>query len=166
MQLERSTGAGKRLMPASVALLIVVTASQAWADFKAGVEAYERGDYATALTEFRPLAQQGDADAQFYLGQMYRKGQGVPRDYAEAVRWYRQAAEQGAAAGQGSLGFMYSEGRGVAQDYVQGHMWISLAAAQGKESYYRKTRDKLAERLTPAQLAEAQRLAREWKPKQ
>ncbi len=61
-------------MPAAVALLIVVTASQAWADFKAGMEAYERGDYATALTEFRPLAQQGNAGAQFNLGQMYRKG--------------------------------------------------------------------------------------------
>ncbi len=61
LQLERSTGAGKRLMPAAVALLIVVTASLAWADFKAGVEAYQRGDYATALTEFRLLAQQGNA---------------------------------------------------------------------------------------------------------
>ncbi len=128
MQLERSTGAGKRLMPAAVVLLIVVTASQAWADFKAGVEAYERGDYATALTEFRPVAQQGDADAEFILGVMYSKGQGVP------------------------------------QDDVQAHMWLSLAAAQSKESY-RKSRDILAERMTPAQLAEAQRLAREWTPK-
>ena len=129
MQLERSTGAGKRLMPAAVALLIVVTASQAWADFKAGVEAYERGDYATALTEFRPVAQQGNADAQFILGVMYSKGQGVP------------------------------------QDDVQAHMWLSLAAAQSKESY-RKSRDILAKQMTPAQIAEAQRLAREWKPKQ
>ena len=74
LQLERSTGAGKRLMPAAVALLIVVTACQACPDFMAGVVAYERGDYATALTEFRPLAQQGHAGAQFNLGQMYRKG--------------------------------------------------------------------------------------------
>ncbi len=74
MQRDRSTGAGKRLMPAAVALLIVVTASQAWADFKAGVEAYQRGDYATALTEFRPLAQQGVASAQFGLGFMYHQG--------------------------------------------------------------------------------------------
>ena len=73
MQIDRSTGAGKRLMPAAVALLIVVTACQAWPDFKAGVEAYERGDYATALTEFRRLAQQGNAVAQSNLGQMYRK---------------------------------------------------------------------------------------------
>ena len=92
MQLERSTGAGKRLMPAAVALLIVVTACQACPDFMAGVVAYERGDYTTALTEFRPWAQQGDADAQFYLGQMYSEGRGVPQDDAGAVRWYRLAS--------------------------------------------------------------------------
>ncbi len=201
MQLERSTGAGKRLMPAAVALLIVVTASQAWADFKAGVEAYQRGDYATALTEFRLLAQQGDASAQSNLGLMYSKGRGVAQDYAEALRWYRLAAEQGDALAQFNLGVMYFvgrgvpqedaeavrwyrraaergdagaqfnlglthfEGRGVAQDYVQAHMWVNLAAAQGRKDA-RKARDKLAELMTPAQLAEAQRLAREWTPKQ
>ncbi len=57
-----------------LALVVVLVAAPAWADFKAGVEAYDRGDYATALTEFRPLAQQGHAGAQFNLGQMYRKG--------------------------------------------------------------------------------------------
>ncbi len=116
MQIDRSTGAGTRLMPAAVALLIVVTASPAWADLKAGVEAYQRGDYATALTEFRPLAQQGDADAQFYLGQMYSKGRGVPQDDAEAVAWYRRAAEHGDAEAQFYLGQMYSKGRGVPQE--------------------------------------------------
>ncbi len=57
-----------------LAAVVVLVAAPAWADFKAGVEAYLRGDYATALTEFRPLAQQGNAGAQFNLGQMYRKG--------------------------------------------------------------------------------------------
>ncbi len=103
-------------MPAAVALLIVVTASQAWADLKAGGEAYERGDYATALTEFRPLAQQGNAVAQFSLGVMYLEGRGVPQDDAEAVRWHRQAAEQGLAEAQFSLGGMYLDGRGVPED--------------------------------------------------
>ncbi len=164
MQLERSTGAGKRLMPAAVALLIVVTASQAWADLKAGGEAYERGDYATALTEFRPLAQQGNAVAQFSLGVVYLEGRGVPEDDAEAVRWFRRGAEQSNASAQFALGGMYLEGRGVRQDYVQAHMWFNLAAAQGHEQA-RKAVDILAEKMTPAQMDEARRLAREWKPK-
>jgi TPR repeat protein len=77
---------------------------------------------------------------------------------------YRQLAEQGNAAAQYNLGLMYEKSRGVAQDYVQAHMWYNLAAAKG-EKRARKLRDSLAERMTPEQIAEAQRLAREWKPK-
>ena len=78
------------------------------ADLETGGAAYDRGDYATALEEWRPLAEQGDADAQLGLGAMYFYGQGVPQDYAEAVKWYRLAAEQGQADAQIALGFMYS----------------------------------------------------------
>ncbi len=148
-----------------LAAIMVLASAPAWADFKAGEEAHQRGDYATALTEFRPLAQQGNAVAQFSLGVMYLDGRGVPEDDAEAVRWIRRAAEQGLAGAQYNLGVMYRDGRGVRQDYVQAHMWFNLAAAQGKEDA-RKARDILAEQMTPAQIAEAQRLAREWKPKQ
>ncbi len=147
-----------------LAVVVVLVAAPAWADFKAGVEAYQRGDYATALTEFRPLAQQGHAEAQNNLGFMYSNGRGVPQDYEEAVRWYRLAAAQGFADAQFNLGLMYSKGRGVLQDYVQAHMWANLAAAQGIEDA-RKARDILAELMTPAQMDEARRLAREWKPK-
>ncbi len=201
MQIDRSTGAGKRLMPAAVALLIVVTACQACPDFNPGVEAYERGDYDTALKEFRPWAEQGDASAQFYLGDMYDKGLGVPQDYQEAARWYQKAAEQGVASaqfslavmffkGQGvpldyaeavkwyrlaaeqrhagaqnNLGYMYYKGQGVPQNYIQAHMWASLATAQGiKDSA--KGLEILKKKMSPAQIAEAQRLSREWKPKQ
>ena len=97
------------------------------ATIKAGVEAFNRGDYATALKELRPLAAQGNAAAQALLGMMYEEGQGVP------------------------------------QDDVQAYVWLSLAAAQGNERAG-KFRDLLDEMLTPAQLADAQRLAREWKP--
>jgi len=90
---------------------------------QAGVDAYNRGDYETALKKFLPLAEQGDAAAQFNLGKMYRKGQGVSLDYAEAMKWYRLAADQGRAAAQNNLGGMYAEGRGVLQDYVLA--WIS-----------------------------------------
>ena len=84
--------------------ILVGLAAPAWAGFAEGVAAFERRDYATALREFRPLAEQGHADAQFNLGLMYYKGQGVPQDHAEAMKWYRKAAEQGDADAQRNLG--------------------------------------------------------------
>jgi len=79
------------------------------------------------------------------------------------VRWYRKAADQGETYAQLSLGSRYSKGEGVPKDYVQAHMWYTLAAAQGDKDAG-EFRDLLAEKMTPAQIAEAQRLAREWKP--
>ncbi len=126
-------------------------------------------DYAEALKWYRKAAEWGDTAAQFNLGLMYDKGRGVPQDYAEAVKWYRKAAEQGDGSAQINLGFMYSEGRGVPQDYVQAHMWYNLAASRLPPGVFRDmsvlSRDILAEKMTPAQIAEAQRLAREWRPK-
>ena len=110
------------------------------------------------------FAYQGDARTQNKLGLMYDKGLGVTQDYAEAVRWYRKAADQGNAPAQYNLGFMYDKGWGVAQDYVQAYMWYNLAAAKGN-NFARENRNFLAKQMTPEQIAEAQRLAREWKPK-
>ena len=111
----------------AVALFVGSVTAHA-ADFSVGVNAYQRGDYTTALQIFRQFADQGDANAQY------------------------------------NLGLMVDSGWGVTQDYVQAHMWYNLAAAQG-EKLARKWRDILAEKMTPEQIAEAQRLAREWKPK-
>ncbi len=86
------------------ATLLIAFMATARADFQEGYAAYGRGEYATALREFRPLARQGDASAQFALGVMHRTGQGVVQDYAEAAKWYRMAAEQGQAAAQFTLG--------------------------------------------------------------
>ena len=147
----------------ATALLIAFMAT-ARADFQEGYAAYGRGEYANALREFRPLASQGDASAQFALGVMYRTGQGVVQDYAEAAKWYRMAAEQGHSEAQVGLGGMYGTGRGMPQSYVQAHLWFNLAAAQRLEQAS-KLRDIVAEKMTPAQITEAQRLAREWKPK-
>ncbi len=134
-----------------------------------GVSAYNHGDYATALREFRSLAEQGDAGAQYYLGLMYGNGEGVPQDYAEAARWHRKAAEQGVAEAQFNLGVMYNNGQGVSQDYAQAHMWFNLAASRFPLGEDRdkavKNRDHVAKRMTPAQITKAQKLAREWKPK-
>jgi hypothetical protein len=75
-------------------------------------DAYESGDYATALREFKPLAEQGDVSAQYNLGQMYRDGEGVPENAEIAMKWYRLAAEQGLADSQYNLGVMYRDGQG------------------------------------------------------
>jgi uncharacterized protein len=181
-----------------VAALVVGTTAFA-GPVEDAAAAYKRGDYATAMRLFRPLADEGDASAQVVLGFMYKRGQGAPQDYAaavmwyrlaadqgdasaqadlgfmyemgqgvkqdyaEAVMWYRLAADQGVATAQAGLGFMYEAGRGVPQNYVLAHMWFDLAAVRG----FRRAaelRDLLVDHMTPEQVAEAQKLAREWKP--
>ncbi len=132
--------------------------------FEDGKAAYERGDYVTALRLMRPLAEQGQANAQFSIGVMYAIGKGVRQDYVEAVKWFRKASEQGDAIAQNSLGSMYMNGYGVSQDYVVAHKWFNLAAARGNEPA-EKNRGTVSIILTPSQIAKAQRLARKWKPK-
>ena len=150
------------------AVLLALGGAKAWAGMDEGVAAYKRGDFATALREFRLLAAQridpNRVSPQFYLGVMYANGRGVPQDYAEAVKWYRKAAEQGDFASQFNLGNLYSNGRGVPQDYVLAHMWFNLAAAQGNKEAV-TNRDIIAKLMTPADISKAQRLAREWSEK-
>ena len=123
------------------------------------------GQTAAEVAELRARAEQGDAYAQFDLGVMYDTGRGVPQDAAEAVRWYRLAAAQGHANAMFDLGFMYGTGRGVPQDYVQAHMWRNLATSRltdENRGVAVRGRDTLASLMTPDQLAEARRRAREW----
>jgi hypothetical protein len=100
-------------------------------DVDKGLAAYESGDFATALQEWVPLAEQGDAGAQFMLGAMYEKGDGVPQDSQISVKWYTLAAEQGHHPAQTNLGTMYRKGDGVPQDYEIAVKWYTLAAEQG-----------------------------------
>ena len=130
------------------------------ADFQKGLTAYKRGDYATALREWTPLAEQGDAAAQFNLGVMYEKGQGVPQDDKTAVKWYRLAAEQGNASAQNNLGAMYNNGNGVPQDYVYAHMWYNIAASSGKSKNASNNRDIIEKKMSSSQIETAQNLAR------
>ncbi len=147
------------------ALLLAALAGTAVAGpFEDGESAYNRFDFAEAERLFRRAAEQGHAKAQNNLGAMYRKGEGVPQDDAEGVKWLRKAAEQGHVNAQNNLGVNYLRGEGVPQDYVQAHMWFNLAGAQGDKQAV-KNRDLAAKQMTPAQVAEAQKLAREWKPK-
>jgi len=117
-----------RVLMLIVALIVSGSVPAVAGPFEDAVAAYNKGDYATALRLWRPLAEQGNADAQSNLGTMYYKGQGLT------------------------------------QDYVQAHMWWNLSAAQG-EPGAAKNRDLVARTMTPTMIGEAQKLAREWKPK-
>ncbi len=129
-------------------------------------------DYAEAARWARRAAEQGHADAQNRLGVMYYDGKGVSVDHAAAAMWLRRAAEQGNAYAQWSLGSMHEEGRGVRRDYVLAHKWYNLAAArflaskQGLRRLVAQKRDWVALKLTPNEIALAQRIAREWRPRE
>jgi hypothetical protein len=133
-----------------------------------GMAAYQRQGYVKAAQLLRPLAERGDAQAQTYLGFMYEYGRGVPQSYAEAAIWYCLAAEQGHAQAQYLLGLIYDKGFGVRRDYVEAHKWLNLAAAHAprkdREDWVR-IRDAVASKMTIQQIALAQRLAEEWRPK-
>ena len=120
---------------------------------------------AEAVIWFRLAAEQGHAWAQTTLGGMYLNGRGVPQDDVEAVTWFRLAADQGHAWALATLGASHDVGRGVPQDNVKAHMLLNLAASRltGEQREEVVTvRDRVAERMTPADLSEAQRQAREW----
>jgi S1-C subfamily serine protease len=110
-------------------------------------------------------AEQGHNIAQYNLGLIYDRGDGVPQDYKEAVKWYRLAAAQGYADAQFNLGVMYAKGEGVAENYVQAYKWFNLAAAQGVKAAT-KNRNILRDKMSPSQIAEAQRLSSEYRPRQ
>jgi len=170
-------------------------------DFVDGIVAYGEGDYQTAFDKLMPLAKQGNAKAQMFLGNMHEDGLGVPQDFKEAFKWYSLAAKQGnadaqlllgvmyevghgvtqddkeafkwysLAAKQGvaqaqyNLGFIYKEGIGVPQDYVEAHKWYNITGINGNK-VGRKNAILLEKKMTPTQIAEAQKLAREWMEKQ
>ena len=133
-------------------------------DYEKGAAAYQAKDYREALRWFRKAAEQGDAEAQHYLGFMYEEGRGVAQDGREAVRWYHKAAEQGLAAAQLNLGAMYERGRGIKQDYVQAHKWFNIASALGNRFLKEliNLQERFEKNMTAQQIAEAQREATKW----
>ena len=114
-----------------LAFLMALSSPVAAQDLQKGNAAYQAGDYVTAIQEWTPLAEAGDAAAQYNLGIMYDYGEGVLQDYAEAFKWWRLAADQGMADAQYNLGNMYRQGQGVPQDYAEAVKWFRLAADQG-----------------------------------
>jgi hypothetical protein len=143
-----------------VAIPMIVGCDLTVQQFLDGQQAYQAGDYDTALFLWRPMAELDNAGAQYGLGTLYAEGKGVPRDDVEAAKWFRKAAQQGHAKAQIVLGYMYINGVSVPQDYVQGYMWLNIASANDYE--VARQRDEIAAKLTPAQIAEAQALARAW----
>ena len=122
-------------------------------------------DERLAVEWYRKAAEQGNANAQNNLGVMSEAGNGTRQDPVEAVRWYVLAAGQGYALGQRNLAMMLRDGTGIARDPIRAHAWLNLASAADKPyPAAAQERDALADDLTPEQLADAQRLAREWKP--
>jgi len=174
--------------------LLLISLSPARADLEAGKRAYDQGDYATALKELRPMAEQGDTQAQTLLGIMYNRGRGVPFDVGQAMKWYKAAADQGNAEAQCYLGAMY-----LKRDTAQGLKLLKLSAQQGDADAYlilgmaymnlkeasqdvvqadmwlrlaaeqsvllaATQRDKLESRMSRDQVAKAAALAAAWKP--
>ena len=143
-------------------------AGDASAQYRLGLLYYEgRGVSENPLQAkewFDMAAKQGHAGAQLHLGTMYLEGKGAPQSAQMALVWFSRAAEQEEGLAFAKLGGMYARGRGVLQDFVQAHMWYNLGAAHG-DLKAAEARDALAQQMTSTQIAEAQRLAREWKPK-
>ena len=119
-------------------------------------------DDAEAVRWYRWAAEQREADAQFMLGVMHAKGEGVPEDNVDAARWYRLAAEQGQARAQWNLGLMYARGEGVPVDAVNAYAWTNIAAAQGIGTNAKEVKEALTNDMTRAQIAEAQKLSRDY----
>jgi len=122
-------------------------------------------DRGEAIRLYRLAAEQGNAHAQDVLGFAYLDGIGVRSDNTEAAKWFRKSADQDNIDAQFNLGEMYELGNGVTQNYVLAYMWFSLVASHGTRAYAIRGKDRVAQQMTPEQIAEAQKLAREWKPK-
>ena len=124
-----------RAITAALILLLACAASTAVAGpLEDGQAAFKREDYVAALKAWKPLADQGNADAEFHLGEMYANGHGVLLNHGRALKWYRKAAAQGNADAQDALGFMYKSGLGVPRDFVEAIKWLRLAADKGNAS--------------------------------
>jgi len=118
-------------------------------------------NYARAFKWYKLSAEQGNAGSQSFLGQMYSNGWGVPQDYDEAAKWYWRSARQGQASGQIQLGMMYAHGQGVNPNYVEALKWYIIAGVYDL-GLWKEHIDSIKEQLSPAQIAEAKKLAREW----
>lgn len=154
----------KRLM--LIILLSAGLALPAWAGLDKGTAAYKRGDFATALNEFLAAAKNGEARAEFSLGLMHLRGQGVKRSNAKAMDWLRKAAERGDGEARMVLGDLYGRGQPPQRDYVKSLMWFELALVKirgPKRNLTFRLRAATKAEMTDEQIARAKRMVREWR---
>lgn len=149
--------------------LILVLGAQGQPNFQDGLLAYHRGDHAAAMEIWRPLAERGDASAQYMVGYLYANGEGVVANRRTAAKWYRRAADQGDPDAQLNLGLMYVQGDGVTKSYVSAYKWFGLAYVNYPPGEYRdnafRNRENVATLMSAEQIEKAEGLVRRWKPK-
>jgi TPR repeat protein len=138
------------MLPAALILLVAV--SGAGADFGTAMEAYGAGDFETAYSLWLPLAEAGNAAAQFNIGLLNERGEGRDRDIAEALAWYAKAAESGFARAQFRLGEIYDAGKDVERDLIEARKWF-FVAAEARYPKARKRMKKVADEMTPKEIA-------------
>lgn len=143
-------------------LVLALLTPSLMADFAAGLNAYQKKDYAGALKEWKPLADSGDPAAQFNLALMYLDGTGVPQSYDHAVEWFKRSADHGYTKAQYNLGGLYAGGKGVKRNYITAHFWLNVCASSG-DAKCAAQRDLVAQKMKAKDLAEAQRQAVAWK---
>lgn len=119
------------IIGALLCLASVATSAQLPVDFASGIEAYRQGDAINAAAIWAPLAERGDANAQYSIGSLYAHGEGLPHDEAESLKWYTRAADQGYPPAQFALGVIYDDGRWVLEDNVAAQTWYLAASKQG-----------------------------------
>lgn len=149
--------------------LIAMLGAQSLPGFQDGLLAYHRGDHTVAIEIWLPLAERGDASAQYMVGYLYAQGEGVESDSGTAAKWYRKAADQGDPDAQLNLGLLYVNGMGGKKSYVSAYKWFALAYLTYPSGEYRdhafRNRENTATLMSAAQIEKAERLVRSWKPK-
>ena len=149
-------------------LAVLLAPMLSWGGQQEAVEAYRTGDYASAMTQFKALAGEGDAVAMYYLGIIYDRGFGVPPDVVEAAKWFEKGAARGDSLSAYHFGKMAEAGKGVPKDPVAAYVWLTVSADKAPNerdaAYTRRDIRKLERSMTPEQLAKAKGLVASWKP--
>ena len=141
-----------------IVFLVSLSPVAVMADYQGGRDAFDRGDYPTAVKEFKTLAKQNDPRGQYALAVMYDLGEGVPQNDTAAVKWYTLAADQNYALAQYALGVMYSKGNAALRDYKRAYMWYDIASSNGVVKGILHKKD-IAKGMTPPQIEEAKKMS-------